>query len=309
MQQSAYWDKVLRKFGVYEYHKQGILGEHVSMYIIDTGINQSESDLLNVKVRSVAGARSKNVHGSAVTSIIKTVLAPKVQVYLADLDTSSGIIYTSSLVNAIQDAVSLNVDIITISLGTNKYDRSLENAVNEAYSKGILVFAAAGNCACPDYEFPAACEHAISVGSLNPDTLEPSPFNTRNDSSVLFAPGENVQIPSKAGFYGVSGTSFSAPFVAGLASLVLSKKRSKNPGLRMDRNDMIELLRDKDHLSLSCSVHNYTKVGACAGVAVVHQSQPLSMSNTYSIVLLLLTLLVGALAAIWYSGLWDSINK
>lgn len=304
MQQSGYWDKVLRKFGVYDYHKQGILGDHVSMYIIDTGINQSESDLLNVKVRSFAGARSKSIHGSGVTSIIKTVLAPNVQVYLADLDTSSGIIYTSSLVTAIQDAVSLNVDIITISLGTNKYDRNLEHAVNEAYSKGILVFAAAGNCACPDYEFPAACQHAISVGSLNPETLEPSPFNTRNDSSVLFAPGENVQIPSKAGFYSVSGTSFSAPFVAGLAALVLSKKRSKTPGLRMDRDDMVELLRDKDHLSLSCVVHNYAKMGACAGVSVVHQSHPLSMTGTYSAVLLALALIVGVLAALWYSGLY-----
>jgi subtilisin family serine protease len=298
----TYWDRVLRKFGVYEYHNAGVFGQNVSMYIIDTGINQTESDLLNVKIRSFAG-RTRNVHGSAVTSIIKTVIAPQAQVYLADLDTSTGIIYTSSLVNAIQDAVSLNVDIITISLGTNKYDRNLEKAVNDAHGKGILVFAAAGNCACPDYEFPAACEHAISVGSINAETMEPSPFNTRNDSSVLFAPGENVQIPLKSGFQSVSGTSFSAPFVAGLAALVLSKKRGARPGVRMERDDMVELLRDKDHLGLSCNVHNYTKTGACAGVAVVHTPQSFAVSGTFSALLLILTLGIGALAALWYAGM------
>jgi subtilisin family serine protease len=302
----AYWDKVLKRFGVYDYQKENFFGQGVSMYIIDTGINQGDSDLHDVRIRSVARPKSSVVHGSAVTSIIKTVIAPKTQIYLADLDTSSGIIYTSALVNAIQDAVSLNVDIITISLGTNKYDKTLQDAVNSAYEKGILVFAAAGNCSCPDYEFPAACEHAISVGSLNPDTLAPSAFNTRNDANVLFAPGENVQVPLRSGFKTVSGTSFSAPFVAGLAALVLSKKRNQSPGVRMERSDMIELLRDKDHLDLSCHVHNYTKVGACAGISVMHTTQSMSVTWTFAIVGLLLAICVGILGGYVYLKKKDS---
>lgn len=296
----AYWDKVLKRFGVYDYQKENYLGQGVSMYIIDTGINQGDSDLHDVRIRSVARPKSSQVHGSAVTSIIKTVIAPKTQIYLADLDTSSGIIYTSALVGAIQDAVSLNVDIITISLGTNKYDKLLQDAVTQAYDKGILVFAAAGNCACPDYEFPAACEHAISVGSISSDTMAPSPFNTRNDANVLFAPGENVQIPMRSGFKTVSGTSFSAPFVAGLAALVLSKKRAVTPGVRMERTDMIELLRDKDHLDLSCNVHNYTKVGACAGIAVMHTTQSIGVTWTFAVLGLLLAIMVGVVGGYMY---------
>ena len=296
----AYWDKVLKRFGVYDYQKENFLGQGVSMYIIDTGINQGDSDLHDVRIRSVARPKSAQVHGSAVTSIIKTVIAPKTQIYLADLDTSSGVIYTSSLVGAIQDAVSLNVDIITISLGTNKYDKLLQDAVTQAYDKGILVFAAAGNCSCPDYEFPAACEHAISVGSLSAETLAPSAFNTRNDANVLFAPGENVQIPMRSGFKTVSGTSFSAPFVAGLAALVLSKKRSGTPGVRMERTDMIELLRDKDHLHLSCNVHNYTKVGACAGISVMHTTQSVGVTWTFALIGLILAILAGVAGGYMY---------
>lgn len=289
----TYWDKVLKKFGISEYHKQGIFGEGVSMYVIDTGMNKNESDLQNVKVRSFAVGGSRKVHGSAVTSIIKTIISPKAQIYLADIDTTSGIIYTSSLVNAIRDAIKLNVDIITISLGTNKYDQHLQDAVNEAYTKGILIFAAAGNCACPDYEFPAACEHAISVGSINPDTGIPSAFNTRNDSNILFAPGENVLIPQNNSTQGtksymkVSGTSFSAPFVAGLAALVLSKNRQTEPGFRMQRENMISLLRDKDHLDLSCKVHNYSRDSSCTSslVTLEEQSEPLIQSHTFAILL------------------------
>lgn len=46
---------------------------------------------------------------------------------------------------AIQDAVSLGVDILSISLGTHEWDSSLELAVSRASENGILVFAAAGN--------------------------------------------------------------------------------------------------------------------------------------------------------------------
>jgi subtilisin family serine protease len=175
----------------------------------------------------------------------------------------------------------------------------LQDAVNEAYTKGILIFAAAGNCACPDYEFPAACEHAISVGSINPDTGIPSAFNTRNDSNILFAPGENVLIPQKGSkdnangsngpnaFMKVSGTSFSAPFVAGLAALVLSKNRQTEPGFRMQRDSMISLLRDKDHLDLSCKVHNYSRESSCTSslVTLEDQSEPLIQSHTFAILL------------------------
>lgn len=300
IQQTAYWDKVLKKFGVYEYHSNGTLGQNVSIYVIDTGINQAESDLQNIKIRSFSVGGSRKVHGSAVTSILKTIVAPQSQIYLADIDNSAGVIYTSSLTQAIRDAIKLNVDIITISLGTNKYDQNLQNAVNEAYQKGILIFAAAGNCSCPDYEFPAACEHAISVGSINPDTLLPSPFNTRNDSNVLFAPGENVQIPKGSGFATVSGTSFSAPFVAGLAALVLSDRRAKDPGFRMEREDMITLLRDSDHLGLSCNVHNYSRFGACGGLSVLRMESPLVSTQTISISVIFVSIFIGLFLAYMY---------
>jgi subtilisin family serine protease len=217
----------------------------------------------NVIKRTFVGSKgSSNQHGGNVAHILAHPkvegspvwgLIPYARVFLNDVDNSKGQIYTSYLVSAILDAIELNVDIISISLGTSEQDLSMDKAIQKAVDKGILVFAAAGNSGIRLYEFPGACENAIGVGSIN---LQKglSVFNTRNDNISVFAPGENLKMPSGT----VSGTSFACPFAAGLAALVLCNMREidKNPKARVSKDTMIDILRNPDHLGLSCKVHN-----------------------------------------------------
>lgn len=258
-------------FGVSQYHNRGIHGESVSIYLIDVGLQGMSTQVENVKVRTPAKATGSK-HGSFVGSIVaaKPVagsvpgIAYKSQVYLSDVGNAEGTIYTSYLVSAIKDATDLNVDIISISLGTSVYDQALEDAVTAASKRGILVFAAAGNCSCRTYEFPAACDKAISVGSVTADRSL-SAFNTRNDAVALFAPGQGIVVPSGAGRKRLSGTSFAVPFAAGLAALVLSANRKTHPGVRLSRESMIKTLRGPDHLGLDCTRHSYANmVSSCA---------------------------------------------
>lgn len=227
------------------------------------GLTNSQQGLRNVRTRTLLNPMGRrNTHGSFVASIIghtgtedrkgPTGIAPDAQIYLADVSDANGYIYTNTLTKAIEDATDLGVDIISISLGTDKYDQRLENAVNKAASKGILVFAASGNCSCRTYEFPAACASAISVASMD-HNRRLSPFNTRNDSVAIFAPGQNIKVP---GSQRLSGTSFAVPFASGLAALELSRRRLEEPTSVMSRLETIHFLRNT--LALDCGLHTYS---------------------------------------------------
>lgn len=257
MPTSEYTVELYPKFGVSAYHEEGIFGKGVSLYVIDTGLSNTSGLPDTVKLRTLPNAmESKKTHGSFVSSIVgsKKGICPEAQIYLADVG-KQGKIYTSYLVTSILDAVSLHVDIISISMGTNTYSEDLEKAVKKANDEGILVFAATGNCACRTYEFPAACEQSISVASVDKNK-NISAFNTRNDAVTLFAPGENIRVPGSGV---LSGSSFAVPFASGLATLVLSKKRKDVPGFRYDRQSMIDVLRDENHLGLTCDKHNFSR--------------------------------------------------
>ena len=254
------------KFGVKAYHDAGIFGQGVSVYVIDTGLTNTEGRLENVKTRSVVNSMGpRNTHGSFVASIMAAKrgngphgIAPSAQVYLADVS-SNGKIYTSALIKAIKDATELQVDIISISLGTNVYDQRLEDAVLAATKQGILVFAASGNCSCRTYEFPSACDAAISVASMDLNR-RPSAFNTRNDAVAVFAPGQSINVPGA--LTRLSGTSFAVPFASGLAALELSKRRTSDLKATLGRTDAIIVLREA--LGLDCASHTYSN-DACAG--------------------------------------------
>lgn len=269
-----YAERIYPRFGVKRYHDAGHFGAGVSIYIIDTGLTNASGRLgPNVKSRTITNAMApKHTHGSFVASIVAARtestpdkvpgVAPGCQVYLADVSDDAGVIYTSALVKAIKDAIELRVDIISISLGTSVYDQRLEDCVAEAARLGILLFAASGNCSCRAYEFPAACDGAISVASMDL-ALRPSPFNTRNDAVAVFAPGQNIAVPAAGGsLKRLSGTSFAVPFASAVAALELSARRAMDPKASLQRHEAIGLLRGL--FGLSCESHTYAR-DVCSG--------------------------------------------
>jgi subtilisin family serine protease len=249
------------KFGVQTLHSNGFYGSGISIYIIDTGLSNTENKVLNVKNRTISKkSHATKQHGSFVASIIADKhlgIAPNAQIYISDVSDASGKIYTSALTAAIKDAIDLRVDIISISLGTDTYNQQLEDTVKKAHGLGILVFAASGNCSCRAYEFPSACDAAISVASIDANRV-PSRFNTRNDSVAVFAPGESLQVPGSK--TRLSGTSFSVPFASGLAALELQRRRSVDPKASFTRTEAIAFLRET--MGLDCETHTYAN-GPC----------------------------------------------
>jgi len=251
-------------FGISKYHSKGIRGQGIRILIVDTGMDSRKDQH--------SGAEP-NLHGYAVRCLIKAPanthglvgIAPEADLTLVDVRDKNSIPIDLLLV-ALRKAIDTKVDIISISLGTPDSYEPLQTLIDEAAEKGILIFAAAGNSGLRAYEYPASCFSAIAVASVNV-ARQPSDFNTRNDSVVVFAPGERLKLPTghEGALEEYNGTSFSTPWAAGLACLVLqqSRIRASDPELKLSRRQMIDILRDPDHLDLNCEQHTYVMDRTC----------------------------------------------
>lgn len=264
------------EFGVKKFHQANIYGQGVKVYVIDEGFNdidpftpgiQTTSDLAEFTMVDISapGAGGGGLsHGGLVCALLGASrrngagiigLCPDSDLFLADVDDQTGDIFISKVVQAIDDAISRNVDVINISLGTSTPISSLEQAVQRALNANILIFASAGNSGKPGYEYPSSYSGVISVGSVNIHRRT-SGFNTRNEKVAMFAPGEKYPLPSPldvTDVVHVDGTSFSSPFAAGMAALYISKRRKElnNPTFRPSREEVIAVISSVEYLNTS----------------------------------------------------------
>jgi len=136
---------------------------------------------------------------------------------------------------ALREAADDGVRVANVSLGEpatlggsftpDPQQRALwQETIDYCVAQGMLVVAAAGNGADaatsnPYYSpvwYPAACDGALAVGSINPDTGARSTFSSYGAELDVVAPGEQIQVAGPTGTtYSVRGTSFAAPLVAG----------------------------------------------------------------------------------------------
>ena len=197
--------------------------------ILDTGIDINHEDLVGkyldspspddnghgTQVSGIAAAATNNSKGVAGVCWLCPILSLKVL-------SSTGIGSDSSVANGIVTAANQGVRVINLSLGSYASSQSEQNAVNYAWSKGVVVVGAAGNDNLSSPFYPAALNNVIAVGST---TGSDSKSSTSNYGSWLdvMAPGVSVTTTRVGNLYTApSGTSMAAPHVSGLAGLIFS---------------------------------------------------------------------------------------
>ena len=263
--------------GVPQVHQEGIDGSGVTVGIIDTGVAADHESLSSGYRGRETGSdynwfsplrafkdtpvdlagHGTSVAGLAVGDVIGVATGAD---WIASIACSDGGCPLSGVVHSMQWMLApttvdeqdpkpeLRPQIINSSWVRSQDDEPMKRASEALAAAGILQVYAAGNegPGCGTASPAGEGDSFVSVGSVNQD-MELSSFSSRGpatDGRVapdVVAPGERVVTATKDGAYQeISGTSFSAPLVAGVAALVLQA----NPQLVGQPDDVTRILRE-----------------------------------------------------------------
>ncbi|HUT04968.1 MAG TPA: S8 family serine peptidase [bacterium] len=180
-------------------------------------------------VAGVIGAVSNNTTGIAGAVPYVRILPLKVSIG------ASGIIQESYCCDAIDYCILQRVPVVNMSFGGTYTNNPFLLHLQNIQDNGVLVIAAAGNSS-EDLEdnghFPACYSLANIVSVIATNEVDNmTHFSSYAEATVdLAAPGDRTTTTSPPnGYMDVDGTSFSAPYVASVAALLLAKYPAPNP--------------------------------------------------------------------------------
>ncbi|MDR9867995.1 S8 family serine peptidase [Lactococcus cremoris] len=189
--------------------RKGNQGKDVKIAIIDSGIDLThpgfkEQDLTQINYSDSESNEDEYGHGTQVAGVIAT-LSPKAKLYSYKvMNDKEGDSY--KIIKAIIDASNRNVDIINISLGTEKNlntseyinIKAFEMAVEYAKNKGIFVVGSAGNSSKNldeqknEVHMPGGLKNVITVAAT-----------TKNGHKADYSNyGSKVDISGPVGWFG-----------------------------------------------------------------------------------------------------------
>jgi trimeric autotransporter adhesin len=256
--------------------------------VVDTGVRSTHEDLA-AKIASAGGqdftgrvdptdASDDNGHGTEVAGIIAAAINnskgiagvaswasgadPAVVVIMpVKVLNSAGAGNHAALAAGIEWAISNGADIVSISLGSASPSWTLQKAVQDAWTAGLLVVAAGGNNSSSSMKYPAAYQASnqgvLAAGALDSNDLMQSTSNYGSWVNLL-GPGVALESTGNAANNdyptGLSGSSFGAAYVAGVAALVWSAyPPARYTGGTMTnallRNTLLASVKSYDHAS------------------------------------------------------------
>jgi subtilisin family serine protease len=160
-------------------------------------------------------------HGTMTAGVVHLV-APQAKIMPLKAFSANGTGYNSDILRAIYYAVSHGAKVLNMSFDYSSYSPELARAIQYSNSKGVISVASAGNDGQYKTVYPGGLPGVIDVASTSNSDVQSSFTNYGAPPVWLAAPGEAVVTTYPWGTYAAGwGTSFSTPFVAGTAALML----------------------------------------------------------------------------------------
>jgi subtilisin family serine protease len=219
--------------------------------VVDTGVKADHQDLAGQTlpghdfIENDDTPQDGNGHGTHVTGIIDALsgngigvesVAPGAKVLPVRVLDSDGSGDADTVAAGVDWATSHGADVINLSLGGSVpliggSSAQFDAALDRALDRGVIVVAAAGNDGLPVCEQPSGQGRLLCVGAVDRRGNR-SYFSNFGMGLGLMAPGgsglpgndEDILSTWNDGAYRwVAGTSQAAPFVSGVAALLVSK--------------------------------------------------------------------------------------
>ena len=179
----VFLDKSAKYVGVQHPHRLGFDGTGIKVAVIDTGVDYNHTDISGFGPHGkVVGGydfvendnfpQDTNGHGTEVAGIIAANgnlkgVSPGARILAYRVSDTGNGVSSDLIVKAIEKAVSDGAKIINLSLGVNRTNDKIDDAINYAFGKGVVVVAAAGNSG-PELKTigsPGQDPHTITVGA------------------------------------------------------------------------------------------------------------------------------------------------
>lgn len=226
-------------------------GSGIKVAIVDSGVAMDHEDISQKVVARTNFSDTKIInpedydkygHGTHVAGIVAAAhnstgvagVCPDCTILDAKVLNDSGSGSSSAIAKGIDWAVVNGAKVINMSLGQRVSSRTLETAVNNAWNKGVVIVAAAGNAGTQAKIYPGAYPNVIAVAATD-NKDDKASFSTYGKWVDIAAPGVNVystfpihpfvlgtQNGRSMGYDIASGTSMASPIVAAVAALVWS---------------------------------------------------------------------------------------
>jgi subtilisin family serine protease/putative cell wall-binding protein len=277
--------------------------------VLDTGVQANHPDLSGRVLSGYdfanddSNAADDNGHGTWVAGIIAA--KPNDGYGIAGISWSDKILpvkimnnqgtgSTSDLISGIRWAADHAATVINMSVGGFPYTQGVQDAVNYAWGKGVVLVGAAGNNNRDEKFYPASMANVVSVAATQRED-DFSHWSSYGPAVDVSAPGSSVQTtnctssaclhPDWGSHTYISGTSFATPNVAGVVALIRARNPSWSPQQVVDR--LVSTVDDRGYAGWDKRygqgrVNAYRALGGSVSSPVRHGGDALEGNNTLS---------------------------